>query len=60
MENRMLIDSEWRWMAPLRQTLVPLNMCECGERKAVAELNGQRFCKQCAIESGEFEGEDLE
>lgn len=60
MENRMLIDTQWNWMASPTQPIEPLKMCECGRRKAIMEFNGQRWCQPCAIESQEFGVDDFD
>jgi hypothetical protein len=60
MENRMLVESEWRWLASPNTVVDYLSLCECEQRKAVLEYNGQRFCKACAIESGELGADDFE
>jgi hypothetical protein len=53
-ENRMLVESEWRWLASPNTPIDYLSLCECEQRKAVLEHNGQRLCMTCALESGEL------
>lgn len=58
-DNRMVIESQWRWIASPNTPVDYLSLCECEQRKAVLELNGQRLCLKCAIESGEFGVDEL-
>lgn len=57
-ENRMLIGSEWRWIASPNTPIDYLKLCECEKRKAVLEHNGQRYCRTCAVEI--LGGEEIE
>lgn len=51
-ENPMVIESQWRWIASPSMPVDSLKLCECLKRRAVLELNGQRFCARCAREYG--------